>query len=216
MQLAEIMRSGIRHHAYALEDTSASGVLEQLVAHGITQTGSPDLFVYEKEQLSIDDARDIRERAARRPLADSYRVLVIGVAAMTHEAQNALLKTFEEPSGHTLFFIAMPSVHALLPTLRSRLEILGSGGIGNVEDTFDAPAFVRMSPTARLEALAPIIEERDKVAAERLLTSLEVHLAPRAANAREGIASVYRAKRYLHHRGASLKMLLEQVALLVP
>jgi DNA polymerase-3 subunit delta' len=77
-------------------------------------------------QLSINVIRyDLAERAGRKTVLGRGKVFVVEQAElMTDAAQNALLKTLEEPAGRCL--IVLLSIHAgeLLPTIRSRCQTL--------------------------------------------------------------------------------------------
>src|SRR3989344_7335659 len=77
-------------------------ILKTLSAAGIETRGNPDIFIREYLQFGVDDARDVRERASSRALKESGRMFIIVAAQMTSEAQNALLKTLEEPSSNAL------------------------------------------------------------------------------------------------------------------
>ena len=52
------------------------------------------------------------------------RIIVIRASAVFPEAQNALLKSFEEPVQGTIFFVIVPTISGLLPTLLSRTIVL--------------------------------------------------------------------------------------------
>src|SRR5205807_8004030 len=46
---------------------------------------------------------------------------------LTPEAQNALLKTLEEPPGNTQLYLTTPSAESFLPTVRSRCHLIDLG-----------------------------------------------------------------------------------------
>lgn len=71
--------------------------------------------------IYIDMARKFGDEAMRKPLVGPRKVMIIqGADRMTLDAQNALLKTFEEPvNGLTILLIAT-NANELLPTVRSR------------------------------------------------------------------------------------------------
>lgn len=65
----------------------------------------------------------VRELTARLSLAAVHgtKVAIIDDAdGMSTEAQNALLKTLEEPSGHTVIILVTDDIEEILPTIRSR------------------------------------------------------------------------------------------------
>jgi hypothetical protein len=62
---------------------------------------------------------------------------------MTAQAQNALLKTLEEPPAGTIMILTAPSELSLLPTIRSRLQLLTLPTIDNLTtvDYFKAQGY---------------------------------------------------------------------------
>ena len=71
--------------------------------------------------IRIDQIRDVIERSAYRPFEGRRRVVVIDEAdALMAPAQNALLKTLEEPPSLSVFILVTTRPDVLLPTVRSR------------------------------------------------------------------------------------------------
>ncbi|MDP3965792.1 MAG: hypothetical protein Q8Q13_03270, partial [bacterium] len=157
----------------------AAQVLAMLGRTGIATQGNPDIFIREYLQFGIDDARDVRARASSRAVQETARIFIIAAAQMTHDAQNALLKTLEEPSAEAVFFIIVPSPETLLPTLRSRAQrMLLPDSVA--EGKVDADDFLAAAPVARIEMLKPLLpkekEDRDVGAIIVFLSSLEGRL----------------------------------------
>ena len=76
-------------------------------------------------QITIDTARDVRASAAMRPIEGRWRIVVIDDAeTLAEPAQEALLKTLEEPPPSMLLFLLSDDPEALLPTIRSRCQIV--------------------------------------------------------------------------------------------
>ncbi len=87
----------------------------------------PDLTVIEPEEgtrsIKIEDIRSLIARANLRPFqARSKMFLIDRAECMGDAAQNALLKTLEEPEGHTTIVLISSSPESLLATVRSRLQ----------------------------------------------------------------------------------------------
>jgi DNA polymerase-3 subunit delta' len=84
----------------------------------------PDVIVVEpgdNATIRVDQIRDLIDRAAYRPFEGQRRVVVIDDAdALVPAAQNALLKTLEEPPSSSIFILVTSRPDALLPTVRSR------------------------------------------------------------------------------------------------
>jgi hypothetical protein len=86
--------------------------------------------------------------------------------------------------------------------------------------TSEARAFLHASREARIELLKPLLEKNDDdkrnmAGAIDFLSALERVLAENPQKFTRGIPAIYRARAYITDRGALMKPLLEQVALLV-
>lgn len=78
------------------------------------------------KELSADVIRQfLLERASNKSVVGVGKVFVIEEAdLMTMSAQNAMLKTLEEPAGRTLIILLTDQPDALLPTIRSRCRLV--------------------------------------------------------------------------------------------
>jgi DNA polymerase-3 subunit delta' len=77
----------------------------------------------EKKAIGVDQVRDACDKLAMTSMRSGYRVAIIVQAdRMTTAAQNALLKTLEEPGPQTLLVLVTARPSGLLPTLRSRCQ----------------------------------------------------------------------------------------------
>ena len=71
--------------------------------------------------IKIDQVRDIVDRAQYRPFEGRRRAVIIDEAdVLVHPAQNALLKTLEEPTPSSVFILVSARPYMLLPTVLSR------------------------------------------------------------------------------------------------
>lgn len=71
----------------------------------------------------IDEIREIREKVRLTPASGRYKVYILDEAHMlTTEAENALLKTLEEPPPHVVFVLVTTEPHRLPPTILSRCQ----------------------------------------------------------------------------------------------
>lgn len=78
-----------------------------------------------RSEVLIEQVRELIARLGRRPSRGDRLVAVIDDAeTLGIPAQNALLKTLEEPPGHTIIFMVTQSERALLDTVRSRLRLV--------------------------------------------------------------------------------------------
>jgi DNA polymerase III delta prime subunit len=209
-------------HAYLVRG-SADRVrdLEKLLQEqGVETEGNPDVFSRVYASFSIEEARSLRERAAMKAVGQRGRIFILAAPTVAPDAQNALLKTFEEPPAGAKFFLVVPSPEMLLPTLRSRSQILELAGT-KTDSIVDAQQFLKSTSETRMEMLKPFLEKgdddrRDLAATLTFLADVERVLAKKPKENSRGIRAVYDARKYITDRGAIAKALLEQVALLVP
>ncbi len=73
----------------------------------------------------VDDIRDIVSDVVNTvPTQSKYKFIIFDECHMlTTQAQNALLKTVEEPPGHVKFFFCTTEINKVLPAIRSRCQI---------------------------------------------------------------------------------------------
>ena len=85
--------------------------------------GHPDIEIIRTEGLSIkvEEIRELLTRVAWAPSMGGWRVVVMEDAdRLTESAANALLKAIEEPGTRTVWLLCAPTLHDVLPTIRSR------------------------------------------------------------------------------------------------
>jgi len=81
----------------------------------------------EGKAISIESVRDVTHFLTLRATSNepvTRVVLIENAGYMTHQAQNALLKTIEEPPAGTVLILTAPSELDILPTIRSRVQSL--------------------------------------------------------------------------------------------
>jgi DNA polymerase III subunit gamma/tau len=72
---------------------------------------------------SVDDARDLREKANYAPAASPYKVYIVDEAHMvTPQGFNAMLKVLEEPPEHVRFVFCTTEPHKVIEAIRSRCQ----------------------------------------------------------------------------------------------
>ena len=109
------------------EDKKPCGVCQSC---RMTESGNnPDILYpvpLKTKVLGVDDIRDqIVKPSSIKPYMFKYKVFILEQAdKMTIQAQNAFLKTLEEPSGFSIFLLLADSLDAFLPTVLSRCVVL--------------------------------------------------------------------------------------------
>ncbi len=89
----------------------------------------PDIIYVTHEKpntISVDDIRtQVNNDVAIKPYSGPYKVYLVNEAEkMTPQAQNALLKTLEEPPAYAVIVLLTSNVDSLLPTILSRCVVL--------------------------------------------------------------------------------------------
>lgn len=92
------------------------------IAHG----NHPDVFTIRPERsIGVEAIRSLISDIQMRAFGAGYKAVVIEQAdRMTHQAQNCLLRTLEDPPPGTVFLLTADSLEAILPTLCSRCRLL--------------------------------------------------------------------------------------------
>lgn len=148
--LHNALSTGKVSHAYIINGEKASG--KEFIARIFAQTlqceqegadpcgecrsckqaatgNQPDIIrvIHEKPgTISVDDIRtQVNNDIAIKPYSSKYKVYIINEAEkMTVQAQNALLKTLEEPPAYAVIILLVSNINALLQTILSRCVVL--------------------------------------------------------------------------------------------
>lgn len=208
------------HHAYFFVEHDVDKFFNELKKFfeetlGVLTSGNPDFWHGVFGTLTVDDAKAITSNSARKDFSGGRKVFVIQAEFITEEAQNALLKVFEEPTPGTHFFIISPQ-DMLLPTLRSRMMIMGGG-----EREIKTESILALSLAERLTRVKKVVdaisdEESTKQDAIILLNQIEkeLYVLGTEKKGRE-LKICAEARNALYDRGAPVKMILEHVMLSV-
>lgn len=89
----------------------------------------PDIITVKHEKpasISVDDVRQqVNGDIMIKPYSSPYKIYIIPETdLMTVQAQNAILKTIEEPPEYAIIFLLTENADSLLPTIRSRCVML--------------------------------------------------------------------------------------------
>jgi hypothetical protein len=209
------------HHAIVYEGDRTAGLARArvYVEHdiGIPYEVNADVSVYTSDQYTIDEARELKARAYQTPLG-SAQVFVLAVRHLTHQAQNALLKLFEEPANNTYFVLVVPSIEILLPTVRSRMAY-GGRVTGELVERDFALKFLVAAVPERIKMLQPLytnVKDADKQAvrtrARHIVDAFEATLHEDLHTNASALKEIAFVRQYLGDTSSSLKMLLEHLA----
>jgi hypothetical protein len=225
------MLNSIDHHAYVVagqKDTLVPALLDIFSnKFGIAINANPDFSVFHFESLGIDEARKVKELQSMKSLGASKRIFVISTNSITVQAQNAMLKMFEEPTENTHYFIVVPSTSFFIDTLLSRMVVLENalaplchsreGG----NPVLNSKTFLKSTYPERLKMIEKFLKafkdnKEGKSVANNFFSEVEVLLAKDVKGNKEALEKVLEIKKYVFDTSSSLKILLETLASVLP
>ncbi|MDO8728721.1 MAG: hypothetical protein Q7K26_02370 [bacterium] len=200
------------HHANLLIGTpeEAESHLHLLCdSLGISLVNNPDFVFFKMETFGIDEARELRLLSTRKSLTGRKIFLIIPIR-LTLEAQNALLKTFEDPFPDTYFFLTVREESLLVPTLRSRMQILRLSR-DHFSKTSDARTFLASPIKDRLLFAKSFVSEE-----KNLLIFLDDLLCLlRQRSERKSLEKVYAVRRSIGDSGIASRLVIEHLSLVL-
>ena len=232
------------HHAYLLEGEKEF-VFQELLNFlnkklNFSTISNPDFWLGDFDSFGIDDGRVIKDVQSKMSFSSGgKKILVIKTNFITHEAQNSLLKVFEEPTEDTHLFLIMSSSESLLPTLKSRLMILKNLGVPHFGEKFrsstpklGAEEFLKGNITERFEMIKVFLpkkkssinsqsgkEKADKAGVISFLNELEQVLYEDKKVLNSDIENIFseirQCRSYLNDRSPSVKMILEHLSQII-
>mgnify|MGYP001607678713 CR=1 FL=1 len=234
------------HHAYLVEgarDEIVSQVLKFCEELDIKTLGNPDFVHISIDNFKIEDARNLKSYTAQKSFSSTKKIFIISANNFLLEAQNSLLKIFEEPIENTLFFLIVPDINALLKTLVSRFYLISARPcLAETENIKDAEKFITMplknridfikelliEPEEDLEAEPPSVGgsasrlDSSRTKALKFLNALETSLHNKIMSRTPLDIDVvffkhfFKVREFLRMPGSSTKTLMESVALVAP
>ena len=129
----QLQETGNLHHAYLLvgpehvgKTTLAKHIIASILKTSLEKLAiHPDFLQVEridedgklKRDITVEHIEQVVSKVARSPIAGKHNIILIENAdKMNPYAANSLLKTLEEPSTPTLFFLLTNNEEKLLPT----------------------------------------------------------------------------------------------------
>ncbi|MBU4480276.1 hypothetical protein KKG48_02440 [Patescibacteria group bacterium] len=228
------------HHAYLIEGNRekvfslVSDYLENELQFSLKN--NPDFWQGDFDTFGIDDGRKINDLQNKKSFSEKNidfagsgkQIFIIKTNFITREAQNSLLKMFEEPTADTHFFLIMNSGEVLLPTLKSRLMTIKKWAPDTHQNqNKDAEEFLKMTVGERIKFVQKFVGDTkkkipaDKIGAIELLNQLEKFLREKLDIKKMTKKEVFvfdeiiKCRNYLNDRSPSVKNLLEHMALII-
>ncbi len=197
------------HHANFVwgGDKDLELLKENLEKIGFVTKANPDYLERNFAVFGIDEARELSLWAALKSISGEKKIATITAGSITHEAQNALLKVFEEPTPGTYFFVFLPNAGGVLGTVLSRVRVYN----GFVSLTLKAKVnFDKLPLIEKMQFIKKLSKGEDKDSLRQAIKSL-----PENLENKDGFGKAKKiliSKHLVSLRGSSPKMLLEWLA----
>ncbi len=208
------------HHAYLVEGSLSQ--FEDLLQSvrklfGFTEEGNPDVHIKVEEKFNIEDVRELTGEASLKSIS-GRALYVLSLGSISFDAQQAMLKLFEEPQEGMIFVVLTPP-GIIMPTLRSRFAEYPE----KLEDKLSNPAAAKFLAASGKERSAQITallkdDEGVKERVRELLNGLEwiFYKKIKSDEGKKALEEIMLVRGYISDRSASLKMLLEHLAMALP
>lgn len=207
------------YHAYAIEGPR-SAILESLEDKLREELGV-DLqaphWRQEVDQFSIQEARNIHRHHQRR-LPTSPFIYLLAWEEVTKQAQNALLKVIEEPQVGAHFFLVVPRLSDLLPTIISRVQTVSWRRVSSTGNTGSklANSFLDGSYQDRLKIINQIIGNEADSSIGQFLDQLQILSREEIVSSETSQKTLSQAQQWVGQAGVTPKYILETLALSLP
>ena len=151
------------HHAYLIEgerDKVVPEIFSFCESIDIKTSGNPDFCHITIDNFKIDEAFDLRAMSTSKGFSSLKKIFVVCVNSFSLDAQNVLLKMFEEPIENTHFFVVVPDTNALLKTLVSRFYLVRNESKNT--KTEDVEKFISMPLQKRIDFIKELLIEPEE------------------------------------------------------
>jgi hypothetical protein len=217
------------YHTYVVHgdvESLAEELLVFLKDKKYIQESSPDTLSLKYESFTANDVSEIRNWHSQKSISDGKRICIISTKFINREAEQALLKILEEPAENTHFFIIIPGSVVLADTIVSRAHVVSAF---LEKRNLKGEEFLKLIPKDRIDYIASLIKvhEGDDTSgglrhdAIEIVNGLEQILHEKLQVDHKDKETVFKleelqsARSYLSTPGASVKMILEHISLVL-
>lgn len=194
------------HHFNILTRVNTDEVISTLKERG-------DIQYNNFNQLLVDDAREIAQQVSRkRNEKVSY---IISANLVNIQAQNALLKFFEEVGDMYTFYLILPDLNNILPTVTSRAEIFEGDYINSILPTYAEVS--NMSIVERVKLIDVILNDlkNEEINKQDILDFLNLLIKDMKKDTSKSnvVKRINDLSQYVNLNGSSVKSILEYCVL---
>ena len=213
--LQQFVQLPYTHHTYGIE--SSENIVDQLKTI-IPREECSYIFDRHYDSFKINDARAIKSLQSEK--TDKPTVFIISFTIINTEAQNALLKVLEEPTANTYFILVFPNTKKLLPTLQSRLSLVSFDSLGSekTERNIILGSFLEMNLQERLDIIKKMTDKKSSDIVTKsdvllFLNDIEEYFHSQESKRTDIAEAIFNAREYVNANGASMKMILDMLAI---
>ena len=220
------------YHSYIIEadpEATAPILLAHLKERGDIDNTNLDVLYQLYDSFTFNDCSLVKEWHSKLGVTSKSRVCIIGTKFINSEAERALLKILEEPAIRTHFFIVVPNAQVLLDTILSRAHVIRLSNTRNIVNNKNAETFISLSANDRIEHISQIIKNNKdnensgglRYDAIDLINGIEKVIHDRFLKDKTNkeyrfiLEELEKGRQYLGTSGASVKMILEHIALVI-
>jgi Cft2 family RNA processing exonuclease len=220
------------YHSYVIESSIEETpylLLKFLEERGDVEKQSSDILIEKYDSFAILDGQKIKEWHQNKSIGEGKKICIISTKFINREAEQSLLKIIEEPNNQTHFFIIVPDSSLLLDTIMSRVHLVKITQKDIQISDSTASEFLNFSLPSRIEKVAEIIKEfKDsensgglRFRAISLINGIEKNIYEKwkkdlnNENYKFILEELKNSRDYLGNPGASVKMILEHIALVI-
>lgn len=214
------------HHAYLIEGNK--NILEDLFLYfeqelNFKTKSNPDFYFKSYDTFRIDDARELNTIKDEKSFSGNFKIVVIFSNSILREAQNAMLKMFEEPIENTYFFLIIRDKNTLISTFISRFYFITNNSNESLYSK-EVKNFIKMNLKERIDFIKVFTEKGEEEDPEyvaprhkalQFLDTLESEFAKdkKDKDYTKKLNQIFEIRSYLRDPSSSSKTLLEALAL---
>ncbi len=220
------------YHSYLIEGDPISTVpllLEFLEQRDDVGKNNSDILCQNFDSFTIADTPLIKDWNSKRGISEKKKICIIGAKFINREAEQSLLKVIEEPKINSHLFLVIPNASVLLDTIKSRTHLVRI--LNNEASSFKKISnnFLKVPVNGRLEIIADLMDKNKnsensgnlRFQATEIVNELErLSYEKFKTNKLDKdtqfiLEELKKARMYLSTPGASVKMILEHIALVI-
>lgn len=222
-----------QQHAFIVtgaKDEALTLVNAALAEHQLPTQSHPDFFMHNHVSFGVDDAREVSKFLSEKS-TDNKKVVVIASTFFNSHAQNALLKTIEDPLVEMRIFFIVDSTLRILPTVLSRtVTHTVSQGEPFLTEAQELLGLTKPERLARISLFLDMYDDEEnhnrmREAAHALFSTLirvlhkeytKVGTYPMSHDQLNTLEKISYCTESILDNGSGVKMLCEAILLLIP